>query len=441
MVSASRFGDCLLTVATGELKELNGEEEQAVGLVSTHAYAVLQVREVLGVRLLQLKNPWSYLRWKGAYSAGDTKRWTKPTGLEPLSARSAHLLLCQRAAAAAAAAADGRQLARSCDLRWTPELRKALNYDQSTAAQHDNGVFWIDYASLLSYYQGVYLNWNPQLFAHHTTHHGQWPPKTSRVGAGGEVLPDEANLGRNPQYALSVNVPSGGSSGGKPAAVWILLTRHTTRKDQGKEDFLTVHVFQKRGGYRVYHLEHCWRMGIYSNRPHCLVQFDLPPGAHKLTLALAQYTLVPHQVDYTLKVRAAAMAVAEQRCSSIAALPSLHHPTLTTHFNPSSPTHFNPSSPPHPHHPILAPFSPPHFHPRLDTSFAGLLDGLLHPAQAAVHHARGQAASRRVARRLSRRVHELRYGGRQPDLCAAAGQCCNGSLCRAERAGQVSGWD
>ena len=254
MVSAASYGDCLLTVATGELKELDGREEEKVGLVSTHAYAVLQVREVLGQRLIQLKNPWSYLRWKGAYSVGDAQR-------------------------------------------WTPELRKALNYDVNTAMQHDNGVFWIDYPSLLRYFQGVYLNWNPQLFAHNTTHHGQWPAKTSRLGAGGQVLPDSANLGRNPQYGLTVNVPPG-----KPAAVWLLLSRHTTRKNQGKDDFLTVHVFRKRGGFRVYYLEECWKMGVYSNRPHCLVQFDLPPGTHKLTLALAQYSNVPHQVDYTLRV-------------------------------------------------------------------------------------------------------------------------------------------
>ena len=100
----------------------------------------LQVREACGVRLVQLKNPWSYLRWKGAYSAADTQR-------------------------------------------WTPALRKALNYDQSTAAETDNGVFWIDYASLQRYFQGVYLNWNPQLFAHSTSHHGQWP---KRQGAARE---------------------------------------------------------------------------------------------------------------------------------------------------------------------------------------------------------------------------------------------------------------
>merc|ERR1719473_567479 len=90
--------------------------------------------------------------------------------------------------------------------------------------------------------------------------------------------------------------------GDKPAAVWILLSRHTVRKDQGKDDYLTVHVFKERGGFRVYYLETCWRQGVYSNRPHCLVQFDLPPGTHRLTLALAQYKPVEHQVDYTLKV-------------------------------------------------------------------------------------------------------------------------------------------
>ena len=227
------------------------QEEERVGLVSTHAYAVLQVREVLGQKLLQLKNPWAKLQWKGAYSSAD-QRW-----------------------------ADAR-------------LRKALNYDPDTARQHDNGVFWIDYASLLKYFQGVYLNWNPQLFAHSTSHHGQWP---KRVKIAGEVRDDTTNLGHSPQYAMSVTV-----GGTKPAAVWILLSRHTVRKDQGRDDYLTVHVFKERGGYRVYYLEQCWRQGVYSNRPHCLVQFDLPPGAHKLTFALAQYKPVAHQVDYTLKV-------------------------------------------------------------------------------------------------------------------------------------------
>ena len=106
--------------------------------------------------------------------------------------------------------------------------------------------------------------------------------------------------------------------------MWILLSRHTTRKDQGRDDFLTVHVFKERGGHRVYYLEKAWEQGVYSNRPHCLVQFDLPPGTHRLTLALAQYKPVPHQVDYTLKVHSMASF-------TLAALPFAMRESQTLH--------------------------------------------------------------------------------------------------------------
>ena len=194
--------------------------------------------------------------------------------------------------------------------------------------QSDNGVFWIDYASLLRFFQGVYLNWNPQLFAHTTSHHGQWPQRVHDED-------DTISLGRNPQYSLTLTV-----SGGTPAAVWLLLSRHTTKpfqekmgKDYYRDDFLTVHVFQQRGGYRVYYLEECWRQGVYSNRPHCLVKFDLPPGSHKLTLALAQYKAVDHQVDYTLKASRGTgpFARAHLRCS-----PSAPRPVCTA-APPSAP--------------------------------------------------------------------------------------------------------
>ena len=48
-------------MATGELSEAR---EERAGLVKTHAYAVLSMVEVKGVKLLQLKNPWSHRRWK-----------------------------------------------------------------------------------------------------------------------------------------------------------------------------------------------------------------------------------------------------------------------------------------------------------------------------------------------------------------------------------------
>ena len=34
------------------------------------------MREVMGVRLVLVKNPWAHKRWKGAYSVNDHARWT-----------------------------------------------------------------------------------------------------------------------------------------------------------------------------------------------------------------------------------------------------------------------------------------------------------------------------------------------------------------------------
>ncbi|XP_022777506.1 calpain-7-like, partial [Stylophora pistillata] len=92
LLNGVRRGDCLVTVATGPMSE---SEADRAGLVPTHAYALLDIRKIMGHRLLQLKNPWSHLRWKGKFSEMDS------TG-------------------------------------WTPELQRALNYDRKSAVQIDN---------------------------------------------------------------------------------------------------------------------------------------------------------------------------------------------------------------------------------------------------------------------------------------------------------------
>ncbi len=93
------------------------------GLVPTHAYAVLDVREVLGTKLFMLKNPWAQLRWKGNFSELDK-------------------------------------------VHWTPEMKAALKFDPNSAKMFDNGVFWIDYASILKFFDVFYLSWNPKMFSH-----------------------------------------------------------------------------------------------------------------------------------------------------------------------------------------------------------------------------------------------------------------------------------
>ena len=56
-----KIGSALITMGTGAMSETEAEK---AGLVSRHAYAVLQVVHVLGRNMLQLKNPWSERRWK-----------------------------------------------------------------------------------------------------------------------------------------------------------------------------------------------------------------------------------------------------------------------------------------------------------------------------------------------------------------------------------------
>ena len=74
LLSKTEVGHVLVTVATGEIPE---KEADRAGLVPTHAYALLDVRVVKGVKLFLLKNPWSHLRWKGNYSELDTVHWTE----------------------------------------------------------------------------------------------------------------------------------------------------------------------------------------------------------------------------------------------------------------------------------------------------------------------------------------------------------------------------
>lgn len=61
----------LITLRTGTIPD-----EDAIGLVGTHAYAVLEVfKTSQGHKMLLIKNPWGHYSWKGKYSFGDSN-WT-----------------------------------------------------------------------------------------------------------------------------------------------------------------------------------------------------------------------------------------------------------------------------------------------------------------------------------------------------------------------------
>lgn len=240
-------GRCLITVATGELSDA---ECDRTGLVSTHAFAVLNLAEVDGVKLLMLKNPWSHLRWKGNYSETDT----------------AH---------------------------WTPELQSVLNYDPKQAQTVDNGVFWIDYHSLLNFFDVFYLNWDPELFKYTYCTHQSWH-------AGTGPSKDAYNVGDNPQFFLSV--PAGRGS------IYVLLTRHITTIDDFREnkEYITVLVYNHKNGKRVYypHDPAPFIDGVRINSPHYLCKIRLDPSAaRKYTLVVSQYEKSA-TIFYTLRAYA-----------------------------------------------------------------------------------------------------------------------------------------
>ncbi|XP_019129869.1 calpain-7 [Larimichthys crocea] len=239
-------GDVLITTATGVMTE---EEGERWGLVPTHAYAVLDIRDYKGMRFLQLKNPWSHLRWKGRYSERDEKN-------------------------------------------WTPELLKYLNFDPKTAQKFDNGVFWIAWEDLCQYYDVIYLSWNPALFRESSCIHSSWDGKQGPVK-------DVYSLANNPQYKLEVQCPAGG------AAVWVLLTRHITDKDDFAQnrEFITLVVY-KTDGKKVYYPADPppYIDGIRINSPHYLTKMRLTSaGTHTFTLVVSQYEK-QNTINYTLRV-------------------------------------------------------------------------------------------------------------------------------------------
>jgi hypothetical protein len=109
-------------VATLGTPNVSPEEEVTLGLVSEHDYAVIDLKEEEGVRLLLVKNPWrNSVVWKGIGSSSCVK-----------------------------------------------------------SDSHTPGAFWIPFDDVVQNFANLYLNWNPALFSHRQDHHFAWtiPDKT-----------------------------------------------------------------------------------------------------------------------------------------------------------------------------------------------------------------------------------------------------------------------
>ena len=111
-----------MAASCGHVKGVSEKEFDAMGLLSQHAYSVLDVRvvaagEVPGrreeegpLRMVKLRNPWGHHEWTGEFSDKDLKN-------------------------------------------WTPELRRALG-DEGRGSR-DDGIFWMRMSDLARFFSTV----------------------------------------------------------------------------------------------------------------------------------------------------------------------------------------------------------------------------------------------------------------------------------------------
>ena len=140
----------------------------------------------------------------------------------------------------------------------------------------------------------MHLSWNPNLFQRRATVHGSWPASLGPKD-------DSYNIGENPQYVITLS----NETIKKKASIWILLSRHVTKKEQEgsvPSQFLSLHINrsdeQKERQY--YPVENRVLTGVYLNNAHVLLRHDVASPKDKyLTLVLSQYEK-SEDINYTL---------------------------------------------------------------------------------------------------------------------------------------------
>jgi calpain-7 len=241
--------DVVITLGTGRT---SGEEEEIMGLIGEHDYAVQELDETASMRRMLVKNPWcNGPVWKGAGSA------------------------TPRSAAA------------------SPEPPPLPVFVPEPTRLTTTGPVWVTLEDIAQHFEFMYLNWNPGLFAHRQDHHFTWllPPP---------VL--AASLERNPQFSL--DCPDGG-------LVWILISRHflDAELDIARSaaaagapcqlGFMSILLFDAVDGHRVHVGEGEAYRGPYVDSLQTLARFQAKPG-HRYTVVLDQQELRLPSYSFTM---------------------------------------------------------------------------------------------------------------------------------------------
>ncbi|OHF00572.1 PALB protein [Colletotrichum orchidophilum] len=244
----------IMTLGTGRLTQ---SEEDALGLVGEHDYAVLEIDSSPGARRLLVKNPWcDGLVWKGVGSSGIVEQ----TAAVPLSD---HLV--------------------SIEPRSSEHTRPV-------------GSFWISVEDVAQNFESMYLNWNPDMFTHRQDHHFTWRVPTKNM---------TSSLAHNPQYSVLSHTGQ---------TVWILLSRHFADEELNiarnksaslaavsrQLGFTSIFIFESEGK-KVQVREGFVYQGPYVDSPQTLAKFELRRGTpYTIVMAHQDLPLDHYSCTFTL---------------------------------------------------------------------------------------------------------------------------------------------
>ncbi|KHO00880.1 Cysteine protease rim-13 [Metarhizium album ARSEF 1941] len=251
--AAHKSGDVVITLGTGRV---SAEEEEVMGLIGEHDYAVENLDTSGFGRRLLIKNPWCHAPSMTALE------WPDSASSPTLSKR----------------------------LNAAPSRETLTHYSDSTSR------LWVTFEDVAQHFESMYLNWNPALFPCRQDHHFSWelPAKVY-----------SASLSRNPQF--SVTSPRAGS-------IWVLVSRHfvDAELDIARErrdsmaaaarqlGFMSVSVF-KNGGKKLQIGGGELYRGPYVDSHQTLARLVTEPG-QPYTIVVDQHELPLPRYNFTMSL-------------------------------------------------------------------------------------------------------------------------------------------
>ncbi|CDU26107.1 related to calpain-like protease PalBory [Sporisorium scitamineum] len=272
LLAAWKAGKCMATAGTGKGRGSSAQPDQGVaatnklesGLISSHNYAILDVRACGSCRFVKLMNP-----------------WRTAAGIRP----------------AIAISAAEEQRAYHSNESLDEQLGRV-----SMEASEQGTVFTVSWDDFCSHFDSLFLNWDPNLFDNNVTVHSSWRGSSPTQSSGAPTLQSRHP---DPHFRLSVILPSSLQSSGAAdpsAEIWLLLTRHITNtrsteqeaaeshqsREQHAAEYIALHAFEddhqaSESGKLASTSASLYKAnfkhkGAYVDGTHCLVR--LKPSEH-----------------------------------------------------------------------------------------------------------------------------------------------------------------